>query len=278
MTTATMLAMETAALTKRWFLHTARQPIAVAASLFQPLIWLFLFGSLFRFVDMPLGSLALGRAEGAGYLPFLVAGVVVFTAFNSALSTGVPVLFDKENRFLDRLLVAPLHSRYSIVAASAIHIFVMSTAQTLLVLGVAAWFSPYISVGPLELMAILGIVALLIAAFTSLSLALAFALRAHFEMLSFIQVVALPLMFMSTAFAPLEVMPGWLQWVASLNPLTMAIEPVRHLLLGGGLGDAGILVAAPWANLGFGGCLLYLAAANAAVLLPVALLLRKTLR
>jgi ABC-2 type transport system permease protein len=259
MNAAEALAMETMALSKRWFLHTLRQPIVVAAGLFQPIIWLFLFGSLFRFIEFPAAQLT-----GTSYIPFLAAGVIVFTAFNSALAAGVPLLFDKENRFLDRLLAAPLASRFSIVAASAIHIFVMSTLQTALVLGVVTWWSPELSLTLPQTFAILAVTALLILGFTTVSIVLAFSLRAHFEMLSLIQVLGLPMIFISSAFAPLEIMPVWLQWLASLNPLTAAIEPVRHLMLHGGA-PAGVLVSAPWGELGMRGCLAYLAGFNAVV-------------
>jgi ABC-2 type transport system permease protein len=265
---------ETAALTRRWFLHTLRQPIAVAAGLFQPLIWLFLFGSLFQNMRMP-GMAAM--AEGS-YIPFLAAGIIVFTAFNSALSSGVPILFDKENSFLDRLLVAPLSSRFSIVCSSALHIFIMSTLQSALVLVVIAAWSPLVVLSPLMVLLVLAITALLILGFTILSIGLAFGLRAHFEMLSLIQVLALPLIFISTAFAPLEAMPGWLQWPASLNPLTAAIEPVRHLLLNHGEWPTGVLVAAPWANLTATGCLMYLVAFNAGSALLVGWFLRRFFR
>lgn len=261
---------ETLALTKRWFLHTARQPIALAAGLFQPLIWLFLFGPLFQ--RMP-GTLP----QGADYLAFLSAGVIVFTAFNAALSSGVPVLFDKENKFLERLLTAPLVSRSSIVAASALHIFILSVLQTLLVLTVAALWSERLSLSPTVVAGTLVITGLLTFGFTALSLGLAFALRAHFEMLSLIQVVALPAVFVSTAFAPLEFMPGWLQWAASLNPLTLAITPVRQLLLTQ-TWSHDIVLHAPWASLGMAGCLAALVGWDAFVVAAVFVYLRRAFR
>ena len=265
---------ETSALTRRWFLRTRRQPIAIAAGLFQPLIWLFLFGSLFS--RLPLSE-SFPAASG-NYIAFLTAGVIVFTAFNSALSSGVPVLFDKENRFLDRLFVAPLSSRYSIVASSALHIFIMSTLQTGLVLLVATWWGGAITLTVGSVLAILAITGLLILGFTILSLGLAFSLRAHFEMLSLIQVLALPMIFVSTAFAPLEMMPAWLQWPASLNPLTFAIEPVRHLLLNAGAWPTGTLVTAPWGSLGLFGCIVALLGFNLLALFTVGSFLRKFLR
>jgi ABC-2 type transport system permease protein len=264
---------EIAALTKRWFLHSARQPISIAAGLFYPLIWLFLFGSVFR--NLPSNALA---QAGGNYTGFLAAGVIVFTAFSGALSSGVPVLFDKENKFLDRLLVAPLVSRYSIVISSALHIAVMSFLQTAVVLAVSAAFGEGLSLSIVSVGGVFLATGLLILGFTALSLGLAFGLNAHFEMLSLIQVLALPMIFISSALAPIPSMPEWLQWPASLNPLTMAIEPVRHLLLGGGVWTDGPILQAPWGTLGIAGCLLWLLAFDAACFGALALFLRRFFR
>lgn len=263
---------ETGALTKRWFLHSLRQPIAVAAGLFYPLIWLFLFGSVFR--NLPAN--ALQAAEGS-YTAFLAAGVIVFTAFSGALSSGVPVLFDKENKFLDRLLVAPLASRYAIVVASALHIIAMSFLQTAVVLTVASFFGEGLRLEPAVLVGVFGVVGLLIFGFTAFSLGLAFGLNAHFEMLSLIQVLSLPMIFVSSALAPVAAMPAWLQWPAALNPLTMAIEPVRWLLLQGAW-PAGPVFVAPWGAMSIGACLAALVAFDGVMLAALATFLRRTFR
>jgi len=71
------------------------------------------------------------------------------------------------------------------------------------------------------------VLSLLIFAVTALSLALAFSLPGHIELIAVIFISNLPLLFASTALAPLSFMPNWLSWLASINPLTLAIEPIR---------------------------------------------------
>lgn len=73
-------------------------------------MWLVLFGALFY--NAPQGLFG----EELNYAKFLAPGIIVFTAFSGALNAGLPVMFDREFGFLNRLLVAPLASRYSIVA------------------------------------------------------------------------------------------------------------------------------------------------------------------
>ena len=105
---------EILALTRRLFIQLIRRPSTLLAGIIQPLIWLILFGALFS--NAPEGLLP----EGMTYGKFLGAGIIVFTAFSGALNAGLPVMFDREFGFLNRLLVAPLVSRNSIVFASTL--------------------------------------------------------------------------------------------------------------------------------------------------------------
>ncbi|TAE54826.1 MAG: ABC transporter permease [Oscillatoriales cyanobacterium] len=115
---------ETLALTKRLFIQLQRRPSTLVAGIIQPLMWLVLFGALFK--NAPAGLFG----ESQNYGQFLGAGVIVFTAFAGALNAGLPIMFDREFGFLNRLLVAPLASRFSIVLASAIFIVTLSFIQT----------------------------------------------------------------------------------------------------------------------------------------------------
>jgi ABC-2 type transport system permease protein len=121
------------------------------------------------------------------------------------------------------------------------------------------------------------IVLLLVLGVTALSLGLTFALPGHIELLAVIFITNLPLLFASTALVPLSFMPGWLQWVASLNPLSFAIEPIRYLYLHPDWALHSIVMQAPWGSLSLGGALLLLLAFDAVVILGIRRLLTRTL-
>ena len=89
---------EIKALTKRLFLQLIRRPSTLIAGILQPLIWLVLFGALFQ--NAPREFLP----GGMDYGRFLGAGIIVFTAFSGALNAGLPLMFDREFGFLNRLL------------------------------------------------------------------------------------------------------------------------------------------------------------------------------
>ena len=124
----TFLYQETAALTKRLFIQLKRRPSTFFAGILQPIIWLFLFGALFA--NAPKDFLPGVDSYGN----FLGAGLIVFTAFSGALNSGLPLMFDREFGFLNRLLVAPLASRLSIVLSSFLYITILSFVQSLAIM------------------------------------------------------------------------------------------------------------------------------------------------
>lgn len=259
---------ETLAMTKRLFIQLQRRPSTFMAGIIQPFMWLILFGALFY--NAPQGLFG----DDLNYAKFLSPGIIVFTAFSGALNAGLPVMFDREFGFLNRLLVAPLASRYSIVAASTLYIISLSIIQTAVIVGASAMLGGGLP-GLAGLGAIALIVFLIVAGVTGLSLGLAFALPGHIELIAVIFVTNLPLLFASTALAPLSFMAGWLQVVASLNPLTYAIEPIRYIYLNGQWSLGSIVLETPWLDINFLGVLLLLVGFDALILLTIQPLLRR---
>ncbi len=259
---------ETLAQTKRLFIQLQRRPSTLIAGIIQPFMWLILFGALFE--NSPQGLFG----EDLNYAKFLAPGIIVFTAFSGALNAGLPVMFDREFGFLNRLLVAPLASRYSIVASSTLYIIVLSFIQTaVIVIASAALGAGLPGMTGLEIIAL--IVFLIVCGVTGLSLGLAFALPGHIELIAVIFVTNLPLLFASTALAPLAFMAKWLQVVASLNPLTYAIEPIRYIYLNGEWSLGSVVLETPLTAINFVGVLLLLLGFDALILLTIQPLLRR---
>ncbi|MEO1761691.1 MAG: ABC transporter permease [Cyanobacteria bacterium J06629_18] len=264
------LIQETLALTRRLFIQLQRRPSTLVASIIQPVMWLVLFGALFQ--NAPKGIFG----NTTNYGQFLTAGIIVFTAFAGALNAGLPVMFDREFGFLNRLLVAPLASRFSIVFASAIFIVSQTLLQAAIIVGAASFLGAGIP-GAAGLSAIAFIVFLLALGVTTLSLGLAFALPGHIELIAVIFVTNLPLLFASTALAPLSFMPQWLQVVAALNPLSYAIEPIRYLYTHPTWSLNSVVMHAFWGDVTFGGAILVLLGFAIVALLSIQSRLRRTL-
>jgi ABC-2 type transport system permease protein len=264
------IVQETFALTRRLFIQLQRRPSTLVAGIIQPVMWLVLFGALFQ--NAPKGLFG----STTNYGQFLAAGVIVFTAFAGALNAGLPIMFDREFGFLNRLLVAPLASRFSIVFASAIFIISQSLLQAAVIVVAAALLGAGLP-DVTGLCAIALIVFLLALGVTAISLGLAFALPGHIELIAVIFVTNLPLLFASTALAPLSFMPGWLQVVVTLNPLSYAIEPIRYLYLHSSWGINDVVMSAFWGDVTFGGALLVLLGFAILALVSIQPQLRRTL-
>ncbi|MCW6036232.1 ABC transporter permease [Spirulina subsalsa FACHB-351] len=259
---------ETLALTQRLFIQLQRRPSTLMAGVIQPLMWLILFGALFY--KAPQGLFGFD----VNYGQFLAPGIIVFTAFSGALNAGLPVMFDREFGFLNRLLVAPLTTRYSIVAASTLYIIALAFIQTGVIVGASALLGAGLP-GIGGLIAIATIVFLIVLGVTALSLGLAFALPGHIELIAVIFVTNLPLLFASTALAPLSFMANWLKWVASFNPLTYAIEPIRYLYFNSDWGLNSVVMTAPWGEMNFAVVLTVLVLFDGVVLALIQPLLRR---
>lgn len=261
---------ETIALTRRLFIQLYRRPSTLIAGLVQPLMWLILFGALFQ------NAPAVFLGEGVTYGQFVGAGIIVFTAFGGALNAGLPVMFDREFGFLNRLLVAPLASRMSIVFASALFIVSMSLLQTIAIVALNAFLGNVLpGIGAVAL--VLAMIVLVVVAVTAISLGLAFALKGHIELLAVIFVTNLPLLFASTALAPLSFMPTWLQTIACLNPLSWAIEAIRYVYLNPTWHWSDVVMQTPLNSISLGGCMLLLLGLDGLVLLAIRPLLSRRL-
>lgn len=207
----------------RWIWRIRREPTTLIIDLLQPILWLILFGHLFTFA-------ATGFGLHVSYLTFMTAGVVVMTVFNVALAGGLEIMFDRESGMLRRLMVTPMH-RSTLLAGRFLFVVLIGLAQVVVILGAGSLMGVPLHEGFWGLVLVLVFDTLLGTGMATLSLVLAFRLRNHGPFYTIIGFVSLPLTFISTAFAPLATMSGWLRTLAGLNPLTYAIDAVRSVVL-----------------------------------------------
>jgi ABC-2 type transport system permease protein len=232
---------DTQHMTIRHLMTLWRQPWWIAVSLVQPVIWLLLFGALFKSVtDIPgFGS--------TNYIQFLAPGVVVMTAFFGAGWTGMPVIDDINRGVIDRFLVSPVR-RSSLIsgrlASSALTTAIQSVIIVVLALIVGASFSNSIP----GVLVLIIVSVLLGSAFGCLSIGLALLVRREETLIATVQFLLLPLSFVSVTFMQKNLMPDWMQSVAKFNPLNWAVEAGRGAVTpdpdwGAIAGKTGLLVA-----------------------------------
>jgi len=219
-------AQEVMALARRWWIELLRERLNLVLSILQPAIWLVFFGAG---VERAIDAEVIGTDD---YVGFMLAGIVTFTIVGNGISGAMPLLWDKETGYLDRLMSMPI-ARSTVIVSRFVFQVAQQSAQILLVVLVALLLGVRIAAGPLGLLVILVAAALLTMSVTAAFSALAYAVPQHGTFFAIAGFVSLPLLFMSNAFVPLDAMPGWMAVVARLNPLTYAIEAMRTLVIRG---------------------------------------------
>nr|YP_009297102.1 ABC-2 type transporter [Ceramium japonicum]AOM66445.1 ABC-2 type transporter [Ceramium japonicum] len=236
-------------LTLRLYKQIFRRPSTFIASIIQPLIWLVLFGSLFQNIPINLFT------ANMKYENFLIPGIIVFTSFNGSIYAGLPLIFDREFGFLNRLVTSPMLFKDSLLIASLIYITSTTIIQTFAIIFFNLYISkniPYIK----NINIILLIIILITISIASISISFAFLLPGHIEFLAILLLMNLPILFSSTALAPLSFMPYWLQIIACLNPLTYAIEILRYIHITEIINYKYQLIRTVWFNYNINNCLI----------------------
>ncbi|MBV9466264.1 MAG: ABC transporter permease, partial [Solirubrobacterales bacterium] len=209
------LVRQTLYMTVRHLRELSRQPWFVGVTLVQPVIWLLLFGALFkRIVDIP-------GFHGHSYIAFLAPGVVVMTAmFNSAWS-GMALIEDLNRGVTARFLVSPV-ARQALIAGRLLKEAVVVVIQSLIIVVLALIVGASFPGGPGGVAALFAVSALLGATFGGLSNGFALIMRQEEALIGAVQFIVLPLTFLSSTFLQPNLMPSWIRHVADFNPVNWA--------------------------------------------------------
>ena len=215
---------QTTWITGRHLRFFVRQPWFVMMALIQPVIWLLLFGALFRSVtEIP------GFTTAASYLDYLLPGVLIMTALFSCGWSGMSIIEDLDRSIMDRFLVTPIH-RSSIIAGLTAYELVTFVIQAAIIGGLAWLLGAHFDGGLLGFGALTLCAGLIGASVASFSSAMALMLRQRESVIGINTLMTLPLTFLSAAFMPLALVPDWIETVARFNPVNWAVEAGREAL------------------------------------------------
>lgn len=209
---------------KRTWLKTLRRPVALTFSLVQPLMWMLFFGFLFQryaLDDLP---------EGIRYLDFLVPGICAMTVLFGASQSGIELIRDMQNHFLNRILSTPASKPMIMggkISADVSRLIIQAILVLLLglALGAALKFSLWPLLHMFACLLLFGI------SFCSLSCWIALKARSQENMATFVHLINMPILFTSTALVPSKQMPDWLAAIAQFNPLSLVVNSSREALL-----------------------------------------------
>jgi ABC-2 type transport system permease protein len=203
---------------QRELIRFRRDKLRIVTSLLQPLIFLFVLGG-------GLAQIASGGTEGVDLRTFMFPGTLAMAVLFTAMFSAASVVWDREYGFLREMLVAPVR-RGSIVLGKCVGGATVASFQGILVMALAPLVHvPYSFAMVAEVLALQLLLAFMITAFGVMAAVQITQMQAFMALM---QMVVMPLLFLSGALFPLSGLPHWLAVLNRLDPLTYAVNPIRE--------------------------------------------------
>jgi len=205
---------------RRELIRFSRDRLRILTSLVQPFLFLFVLGT-------GLSSLASAGTHGVNFKTFIYPGVLCMAVMFTAMFSAASIVWDREFGFLREMMVAPVR-RSSIVLGKCFGGATVAAFQGLIVIAI----SPLVGVHyQLALMLELFALALLLAfAITAFGVMFAARINQMQSFMALMQMVIMPMFFISGALFSVASLPPWLGVLNRLDPLTYAVEPMRRAI------------------------------------------------
>jgi ABC-2 type transport system permease protein len=189
----------------------------------QPALWLLIFGETFaRIRAIP---------TTVPYLDYLAPGILAQSALFISIFYGIQIIWERDAGILTKLLVTPT-PRAALVAGKAFAAGLRATAQVIVVLVLCLLLRVGLTGNPLRWIGAEVVVLLGAAFFCCLSITIAGVVLKRDRLMGIGQAITMPLFFGSNALYPARLMPGWVQAISRVNPLSYEVDALRGLLIG----------------------------------------------
>lgn len=201
----------------RELIRFAQDKLRFASALVQPVLFLFVLGT-------GLSSLTDGATEGVNLRTFMYPGILATSTMFTAMFAAISIVWDREFGFLREMLVAPVR-RGSIILGKALGGATVATLQSIVILLLA----PVVDVRltPVLVVVLLAEIFLLSFTLTAFGLVVVARIQQIQTVMGIMQMLILPLSFLSGALYPVTNLPDWLAFLVRINPVTYAVHPVR---------------------------------------------------
>ena len=199
-----------------------RSKSRIVGSLGMPLFFLLVMG-------FGLNSLVQVGGSGGGYIGFIVPGIVAMSVLFTSMFSGIQVIWDKQFGFLKEILVSPA-SRFSIMAGKVLGSSTIAVFEGLIVLILGPLVGAQITLTKV----VLCIVIMFFMSFilVSLGLIMSMLMKTFEGFQSVMNLIIMPMFFLSGALFPINQMPGWMTPIVKINPATYGVDLLRLVLVG----------------------------------------------
>jgi ABC-2 type transport system permease protein len=191
----------------------------------QPALWLLIFGETFTRIH------AIAAPDGLPYLDYLAPGILAQSTLFIAIFYGIQIIWERDAGVLTKLMVTPT-PRAALITGKAFAAGVRSIVQAVVIVVLSALLGVALSTNPLNYIGVAVFVVLGSAFFACLSMSIAGLALSRDRLMGIGQAITMPLFFSSNALYPEHLMPGWLQAISKVNPLSYEVNALRGLLIG----------------------------------------------
>jgi len=195
----------------------------------MPLLFLVIFGAGFNRI---IGTMT----PGVDFIQFMYPGIIAMTVLMNSVMSGLSVVWDREFGFLKEILVAPL-GRSGIVLGKALGSAAVAIMQGIIMLILAPILG--ISITPMLVIKLIPILFVISVSLSGLGILVASRMRSQQGFQIIVQIIIMPLIFLSGVFFPVNNVPAWLEVISKINPLTYGVDAIRQLFLGGEIAATG---------------------------------------
>jgi len=216
---------DTQSLFTRALTKIVRNPTLLFVNLFTPLLFLLLFSQLLQKLTSLPGL-------SGSYLTYLTPGILVLNAVTGSFQSGMSIVNDLNSGFLHKLLLTPV-SRAAILLGRLMTDILVLIIQSTIIIVVAILLGLGIATGSLGLLLIFVTLAFFDLAWAGLLLAVGMKTRKAETVAAVGNLLAFPILFVSSALFPISIMPQWAQTVSNYNPVSYASNVTRYLIQGG---------------------------------------------
>ena len=204
---------------QRELIRYARTPSRIFTGLAQPLLFLFVLG-------YGMGGLV-GSTGGLDFRKFVFPVIVAKSVVSSSIFSAISIVWDREFGFLREMLVAPV-PRWALVVGKTAGGATVATGQGTIMLVLAPLVG--VTLTALTVAEVIALEFLMAVSLTAFGVFVASRISRMEGFQMVMQLVLLPMIFLSGALFPLAGLPWWLDVLTRLNPLTYAVAPLRSVV------------------------------------------------
>jgi ABC-2 type transport system permease protein len=192
----------------------------IVTALVQPLLFLFVLGS-------GLQQLSSASTDGVDLKTFIYPGILCIAVMFTAMFSAASIVWDREFGFLREMMVAPVR-RSSIVIGKCLGGATVASLQGVILICLAGVV--HVPYDPLLILGVFSLQLLLAFSITAFGVMVAARIKQLQSFMGVMQMIVMPMFFISGALYPVSNLPGWLTVLNRIDPLTYAVDPMRRLV------------------------------------------------